>query len=56
MGRSKDIVNILSKPTPEGYKIWVLANQGYVLDWMYHTKGVVGPLIWILIGPNFVLQ
>ena len=44
MGRSKDIVNIPSKPTPEGYKIWVLANQGYVLDWLYHTKGVLGPI------------
>ena len=39
MGRAHEIVNIPSKPTPEGFKIWVLANQGYVLDWMYHTKG-----------------
>ena len=26
MGRAKEIVNIPSKPTPEGFKIWVLAN------------------------------
>ena len=39
MGRAYEVVNILSKPTPEGFKIWVLANQGYVLDWMYHAKG-----------------
>ena len=39
MGRAKEIVNIPNKPTPEGFKIWVLANQGYVLDWMYHCKG-----------------
>ena len=39
MGRAKEIVNIPSKPTPEGFKIWVLANQGYILDWIYHTKG-----------------
>ena len=39
MGRAKEIVNIPSKPTPEGFKIWVLANQGYVLDWVYHAKG-----------------
>ena len=32
MGRAKEIVNIPSKPTPEGFKIWVLANEGYVLD------------------------
>ena len=39
IGRAKEIVNIPSKPTPEGFKIWVLANQGYVLDWIYHAKG-----------------
>jgi hypothetical protein len=32
MGRAPEIVNIPSKPTPEGFKIWVFANQGYVLD------------------------
>ena len=39
MGRTKETVNIPSKPTPEGFKIWVLANEGYVLDWIYHAKG-----------------
>ena len=39
MGRAREIVNIPSKPTPEGFKIWVLANQGYVLDWLFHAKG-----------------
>ena len=39
MGRAYEVVNILSKPTPEGFKIWVLANQGYMLDWMYYVKG-----------------
>lgn len=39
MGRAPEIINIPSKPTPEGFKIWVLANQGYVLDWMWHAKG-----------------
>ena len=34
MGRAPEIVNILIKPTPEGFKIWILANQGYVLDWL----------------------
>ena len=44
MGRAREIVNIPSKPTPEGFKLWVLANQGYVLDWLYHAKGVLGPI------------
>ena len=39
MGRAKEIVNIPSKPTPEGFKIWLLANAGYVLDWLFHAKG-----------------
>ena len=39
MGRSSEIVNIPSKPTPEGFKVWILANQGYILDWMWHAKG-----------------
>ena len=39
MGRAWETVNIPTKPTPEGYKIWVLAQAGYVLDWLYHIKG-----------------
>jgi hypothetical protein len=38
-GRSNATVNIPSKPTPTGYKIWVLAEHGYVIDWLYHRKG-----------------
>ncbi|OCK74018.1 pathogenicity protein, partial [Lepidopterella palustris CBS 459.81] len=34
MGRAPEIVNTPSQPTPEGFKIWVLANQGYLLDWL----------------------
>ena len=43
-GRSADIVNIPSKPTSEGYKIWVLASAGYVVDWLWHSKGVTNVL------------
>ena len=38
-GRSSDTVNIPIKPTPIGYKIWVLADAGYVLDFLWHVKG-----------------
>jgi len=38
MGRAPEIVNILSKLTLEGFKIWVLANEGYILDFMWHAK------------------
>jgi hypothetical protein len=39
MGRLNKIVNIPSKPTPEGFKIWILANHGYILDWLWHARG-----------------
>ena len=39
MGRTPKIVNIPSKPIPEGFKIWILANKGYILDFMWHAKG-----------------
>ena len=38
-GRSGDTVNIPTKPTPIGFKIWVLADQGYVFDILWHVKG-----------------
>ena len=39
MGRAPEIVNIPSKLILEGFKIWVLANEGYILDFMWHAKG-----------------
>ena len=41
-GRSKDILTIPSKPTPEGYKIWVIAEMGYVLHWCFYSRGKQG--------------
>ena len=38
-GRAPKIVNIPTKPTPKGFKIWVLANQGYILNWIFYIKG-----------------
>jgi Transposase IS4 len=38
-GRTADTVNIPTKPTPIGYKIWVLAQEGYVLDFLFHVRG-----------------
>jgi hypothetical protein len=38
-GRSAAILRIPSKPIPEGYKGWVLAQCGYVLAWFWHAKG-----------------
>jgi transposase IS4-like protein len=38
-GRAKECVNIPSKPTPIGFKQWVLASDGYVFDWLWHARG-----------------
>ena len=38
-GRAKEAVNIPSKPTPIGFKQWVLASDGYVFDWLWHARG-----------------
>ena len=45
MGRAPEIVNIPSKPTPEGFKIWILANEGYVLNQLQHARGNNGGLV-----------
>ncbi|KAF1950990.1 pea pathogenicity protein, partial [Byssothecium circinans] len=37
-GRASEIVIIKTKPTPEGYKVWVLAGDGVVLNWLFHAK------------------
>ena len=38
-GRAREAVNIPSKPTPIGFKQWVLASDGYVFDWLWHARG-----------------
>ena len=45
IGRTFKIVNIPSKPMPEGFKIWVLVNKGYILNWFWHVKGDKAGLI-----------
>ena len=37
-GCTSKIVNIPTKAMPEGFKIWLLGNQGYILDWMLRTS------------------
>lgn len=38
-GRSKEVVKMPSKPIPIGYKVWVMAESGYFLQWSFHAKG-----------------
>ena len=39
IGRVPKIINIPSKPIPKGFKIQVLANQGYILNQLQYAKG-----------------
>jgi Transposase IS4 len=36
-GRSKDTVNMKYKPIKEDFKVWVLADQGYVYNWLWFS-------------------
>ncbi|ENH67766.1 hypothetical protein FOC1_g10001237, partial [Fusarium oxysporum f. sp. cubense race 1] len=37
-GRSKETTLIKGKPTPVGFKVWAIAQQGYFLQWLWHVK------------------
>ena len=36
-GRSEDIIKMKNKPIEEGFKIWVLADLGYVYNWLWYS-------------------
>ena len=38
-GRAKEITTIPSKKHSTGFKIWILADHGYVLLFKFHSKG-----------------
>ncbi|KAJ0133681.1 hypothetical protein HZ326_23269 [Fusarium oxysporum f. sp. albedinis] len=37
-GRSKETTVVKNKPTPVGFKVWVIAQQGFFLQWLWHVK------------------
>jgi hypothetical protein len=41
-GRSHHIVKLPHKPIPEGYKVWILGDNSYAYDWLWHS-GEEGP-------------
>jgi hypothetical protein len=44
LGRAIETLKIPSKPISEGFKLWVVAQKGYFLQWLFHMpgKGPVG--------------
>ncbi|KJZ70308.1 hypothetical protein HIM_10315 [Hirsutella minnesotensis 3608] len=44
-GRSREITKVPNKPIPVGYKVWVVAQRGYYLSWIWHLpKKAMGPV------------
>lgn len=44
-GRSFEITVVKGKPTPLGFKIWVIAQKGFFICWEWHRKGAkYGPV------------
>jgi Transposase IS4 len=37
-GRTVHKTKMKNKPIAEGYKIWVLGDNGYVFDWLWHSQ------------------
>ncbi|KJZ79241.1 hypothetical protein HIM_01392 [Hirsutella minnesotensis 3608] len=43
-GRSKQTVTVKNKPTPTGFKVWVVAQAGYFVRWLWHQpSNALGP-------------
>jgi hypothetical protein len=38
-GRSHETAVVKGKPIPLGFKIWVIAQQGFFIHWLWHIKG-----------------
>jgi hypothetical protein len=38
-GRSTATTIVKGKPTPLGFKIWVIAQSGFFIRWLWHFKG-----------------
>lgn len=36
-GRSEDTIKMKNKPIEEGFKVWVLGDQGYVYNWLWFS-------------------
>jgi hypothetical protein len=48
-GRAKEITTIPNKPTPTGFKVWVVADSGFFMNWTWHQPGKKGGPVGVLI-------
>jgi hypothetical protein len=56
LGRSLETITVPNKPIPKGYKVWVIADRGFFLRWIWHKpgeqNGPVGMTVPIELGGN----
>jgi hypothetical protein len=47
-------MTIPSKPIPTGYKVWAVAQKGFIFSWLWHSKGsgLVGVKVPKALGRN----
>ena len=55
-GRARETTCIPTKPTPDGFKVWVLAQKGYFSAWIFHMPGGPKPKGGLKIGPQGVVK
>ena len=51
-GKAYEITTIPGKPILIDFKIWVIAQSGYFLQWVSHTKRKSGGLVRVRIPPE----
>jgi hypothetical protein len=39
-GRAKETTTVPNKPTPTGFKVWAVAQRGFLLCWNWHVPGI----------------
>jgi hypothetical protein len=39
-GRAKETTTIPNKPTPTGFKVWGIAQRGFLIAWNWHIPGI----------------
>jgi hypothetical protein len=38
-GRAKETTTVPNKPTPIGFKVWAVAQRGFLICWNWHMPG-----------------
>ncbi len=48
-GRSPHVTKVPGKPHPNGFKVWTLADHGYMYDWLYFSGSAGMLLRWLFV-------